>query len=426
MRRQISLLVIATTSTMVVSFVIPLCLLVSTLAEDRAMAAADQEARNVAILVAGLSEDQQLGELVTAVDVRGTPRTGVLTATGRRVGTGAPSRGDPEVRRARRGEAFTVVDEAGGRVVIPVFVRDGTAVVRSSVTEDDLRAGVTRAWLGIIGLGALLLALALAIAWRLGRRISEPLLEVAGTAHRLREGDLSARAEIRGPEETEELARALNGLAERTGELLETERAAVGDLSHRLRTPVTALRLDAESVTDPLVAERLQSHIGVLQRSIDSIVKEARRPVRSNLPAESDAGTVVRRRVDFWEVLAEDQGRAMRTEIHPGPLSVPLTAEDLADLVDVLVDNVFAHTPEGVPMRVSLERSGDEAVLSVADAGPGLAVPTGPEDGADRPGHTGLGLDIARRTARGCGGRLRVDRAPEGGTLVEVRLPART
>ena len=105
------------------------------------------------------------------------------------------------------------------------------------------------------------------IASRLGRRISEPLLDVAGVAHRLREGDLSARAEVRGTEETEELARALNGLAERTTELLAEERLAVADLSHRLRTPVTALRLDAEAVPDPSLASRLQDHIGVLQRT---------------------------------------------------------------------------------------------------------------------------------------------------------------
>ena len=74
---------------------------------------------------------------------------------------------------------------------------------------------------------------------------------VAQTAHRLREGDLTARAPVSGTEETVELAQALNGLAERTTELLASERASVADLSHRLRTPVTALRLDSEAVTDP-------------------------------------------------------------------------------------------------------------------------------------------------------------------------------
>ena len=418
MRRRISWLVIATTSTIVVSFVIPLCLLVRTLAEDRAMAAADQEARNVAILVAGLHNDPQLDELVAGIDRRATPATQVLTSDGRELGTGPPLKGDPEVRRARAGEAFTVIDSRGGRVLLPVVVKDGTAVVRTTVTADELRRGVASAWSGVIGLGIVLLALALAIASRLGRRISEPLLEVAGTAHRLRAGELSARAEVRGTEETQELARALNGLAERTGELLASERAAVADLSHRLRTPVTALRLDAEGVPDPALARRLQEHIAILQRTIDAIVNDARRPVRTDLAGSCDATAVVHDRVEFWRPLAEDQGRSMRIRLPAGPVVVPLAAADLADLVDVLVDNVFAHTPEGTALGVELSLAGREVGLHVSDAGPGVD-----QGRRGRPGSTGLGLDIARRTALAGGGRLRLGAGPGGGTQVVVTLP---
>jgi len=420
MRRRISWLVVATTSTVVVSFVIPLCLLVRTLAEDRAMATADQEAHNVAILVAG--DRSQLRTFLAGINRRGAATTKVLTSNGRELGPGPPMATDPDVRRARTGrEAFTVVDSRGGRVLLPVVFPDGTVVVRSTVTPDQLRQGVTRAWVGIIGLGVVLLVLALVLASRLGRRISEPLRQVAGTAHRLREGELSARADVRGTEETQELARALNGLAERTGELLASERAAVGDLSHRLRTPVTALRLDAEAVTDPGLAQRLGEHITVLQRTVDAIVREARRPVRTDLAPSCDATATVTRRVEFWRALAEDQGRTMVERLPDRALPVPLAAEDLANLVDVIVDNVFAHTPEGTMMRIDLHpgEGGDGVVLVVADAGPGITEGTRQE----RPGTTGLGLDIARRTAAACGGRLRIGTAPEGGAAVEVTLP---
>jgi signal transduction histidine kinase len=278
---------------------------------------------------------------------------------------------------------------------------------------------VAAAWAGIIGLGALLLALALFIASRLGRRVSEPLRRVAGVAHQLREGDLHARAEMTGPEETQELARALNGLAERTVELLAAERATVGDLSHRLRTPVTALRLDAEAVEDPALAARLADHIQVLQRSIDAIVKEARRPVRTDLAAAGDATAAVRARVGFWSALAEDQGRLMTVALPDRPLLVPVAGDDLVDLVDVLIDNVFAHTPDGTPFEVRLDTDGASALLVVADSGPGIAPPRA----EDRVGSTGLGLDIARRTAAGCGGELRLGSPPQGGTRVDVRLP---
>lgn len=419
MRRRISLLVVSTTSAVVVSFVIPLCLLVQTLAQDRAMAAADQEARNVAILVAGVRDEDQLAELVEGIDSRGTPTTGVLTADGRQLGGGDELADDPEVRRALAGEAFTVVDDGGGRVLLPVIGEEGTSVVRSWVGPEDLRHGVTSAWTGIIAMGALLLAFASAIAWQLGRRVSAPLRAVSQTAHRLREGDLGARAEPVGTAETQELAQALNGLAERITELLASERAAVGDLSHRLRTPVTALRLDAEAVTETELALRLQTHIGVLQRSIDAIVREARRPVRADLSPVCDARSTVSDRVEFWRPLAEDQGRAMEVTIPAGELRVRLDRQDLVDLLDILVDNVFAHTAEGVDLGVTLAVDDGQAVLTVVDDGPAPAevAPTG------RPGGTGLGLDIATRTAQGCGGSLSFGRAPEGGVRVVVRLP---
>src|SRR5687767_5021797 len=139
MRQRISWLVVATTSTVVVSFVIPLCLLVRTLAEDRAMAAADQEARNVAIVVARLQDDPQLAEVVEDIDRRGTPRTDVLLAGGRQLGNGPPMAGTTVVTRALDGEAFSDTDGEGGRVLLPVVVADGTAVVRTTVAEDDLR-----------------------------------------------------------------------------------------------------------------------------------------------------------------------------------------------------------------------------------------------------------------------------------------------
>lgn len=425
MRSRITWLVLAATSTMVVSFVVPLCLLVRTLAEDRAMAAADQEARNVAILVAGVAEPDQIAEVVEVLDDGRSPSTSLLRADGVQVGPGTPMSEDPDVARALQGEAFRAIDHERGRVLLPVVVDDGTAVVRTTVDEETLREGVAAAWAGIIGLGVVLMTLAALVARSLGRRISEPLRDVAETAHRLREGELSARADVRGTEETRELAQALNGLAERTTELLATERASVGDLAHRLRTPVTALRLDAEAVADPSLADRLQEHIGVLQRTIDSIVDEARRPVRGDLAARCDAAAVVREGIDFWRVLAEDQTRALRVDLAPGPLVVGIDAGDLRDLVDILVDNVFAHTPDATAFAVVLETAvvDDQrwAVLTVSDEGPGFR-----DDRPRRAGTSGLGLTIAARVAASVGGTLRLLDVPQGGARVELRLPVLT
>ena len=418
MRSRISWLVLATTSAIVLAFVIPLCLLVRTLAADRAMSAADQAARNVALVVTSVPQGRQLDGYLADLNRSIVPQVDVLTPKGRSVGTTQDLRQDPDVQRALTGEGLRVMDNGGGAVLLPVDGEHGTTVVRASVTGSDLRRGVAAAWAGIIGLGLVLIALGWVIARQLGRRISEPLRGVAQTAHQLREGDLSARAEVGGTPETVELAQALNGLAERTGELLAAERAAVGDLSHRLRTPVTALRLDAESVDDAALSRRLQDHITVLQLTVDQIVKEARRPVQSTLGARCDAAATIAGRVAFWYVLAEDDGRRLDVGVDRGPLTVPLSESDLADLLDVLIDNVFAHTPDGTAFAVTLRAGEGGCVLTVSDDGGGWSAEREPG-----PGHTGLGLDIARRTAEDCGGRLVTGTTATGGARVEVGLP---
>ena len=409
----------ATTSAVVLAFVIPLCLLVRSMAADRALATGNDEARSAAILVSGLHASPQLPQLVEQVDRRSPARTTVVAPDDRTYGDpGDGLRLDDDVDRARGGEAFTDVDARGGEVVIPVDTEDGVFVVVTTVSRDLMLDGVYRAWLSIGALGIALLVAALFVADRLGRRVSEPLTELAEVAERLGEGDLDARAELQGPPETVELADTMNRLADRIEELLLAERAAVGDLSHRLRTPVTALRLDAESLTDAEVGERLGRHIEQLQTSIDTIVRDARRPLREGLGAHCDARAVVADRTAYWSALAEDQDRPVRLDLPDGPAPCALDVADLTDVVDVLVDNVFAHTEEGAGFAVALRVEGGHVVLEVSDAGPAVAVPSGEQ----RPGTTGVGLQIVRRTAARAGGHLDW-RHDASGTVARVTLP---
>jgi signal transduction histidine kinase len=422
---RIAWLVAATTSAVVLAFVVPLCLLVRELAQDRAMAAAEQEARNVAILVSQLQGAPTLPALVSDVDADSPARTSLLTPDGATLGTAVRDLADdPDVRRAAaEHQAFTLMTGQGGKILVPVVTETGTFVVLTTVPPAVLHSGVGTAWTAISSLGLALLLLAIAIAIRLGRRVSTPVTDLARVAARLGEGDLVARAPTTGPPEVAALARSLNTLAERVLVLLQAERARVGDLSHRLRTPVTALRLDADSVTDPVLGERLERHITTLQLAIDSIVHEARRPLEQALDVTNDLTVVVHERLVFWSALADDQGRTVTASLPPERLPVAVERAALVDVVDVLIDNVFAHTDETVGFRVLLSRDGDLARLEVSDDGPGLAADA--PDGR-RIGSTGQGLKIVRRIVATAEGEVAV-RGDERGATVTVWLPlART
>jgi signal transduction histidine kinase len=410
-RRQITLLVAATTSIVLLAFLLPAASLVARVAEARAMDAAQAQLQFLLPSV-GLDDEEQvaanLGGLTGGTQV-GVLWTDGTTWLGVRGATETPP-GSPVVEET----------DEGRRLVQPVDRQGGTAVVEIFIPTELLRAGVVRTWAVLAGLGLVLLLLALVVADRLARSLTRPVTDLAATAHRLGSGDLSARATPAGPAEVREVGDAVNRLAGRIGELLVAEREAAADLAHRLRTPLTALRLDAEGLP-PAERDRILGDVDALGRTVDAVIAEARRPVREGLGTGCDATAVVADRVAFWSALAEDERRGLQSSSKDGALPVRVPAADLAAAIDALLGNVFTHTPDGTRMSVDVRaRDGGGALVTVADEGPGLDR-TALERGRSGAGSTGLGLDIARRTAEASGGELQVVSSAEG-TAVTLEL----
>src|SRR5207302_1832652 len=160
-------------------------------------------------------------------------------------------------------------------------------------------------WLLLVGLGLGLLAVSVVVADQLARSLVRPIANLAQASDLLATGDLTARATVAGPPEVRRAGSGLNRLAARIGELLAHERETLADLSHRLRTPLTALRIDAESVSDEEVMTRVISDVDALTRTVNEIIAEARRPAASGATAACDAVAVVHDRAAYWRALAE-------------------------------------------------------------------------------------------------------------------------
>ncbi|WP_026875311.1 HAMP domain-containing sensor histidine kinase [Jiangella gansuensis] len=426
MRRRLLVLVTATTLLVLVAFLVPLALLVRGVAADRAVQAATVEAQTLTSLVATMDR-ASLGLVVEQLDA--TSRFDVTVFLPGGDPLGAPADRSSLVELAERGTSASA-QAPGGREI--VFAVDGPAgsvgVIRTFVPDDELNRGVGRAWLLLAGLGVALLLVSLVVADRLARRLVRSATELAAVSHRLGRGELDARADTSAPGELGVVAGALNGLARRITGLLREERETIADLSHRVRTPLTTLRMDAEAVPDPDQSERLVAGVDAVNRAVTEAIQQAR--TRGSDAAAADAADVVRERVAFWSVLAEDTERDLTVDVAPGPLPVALNRVDLEACVDALLGNVFAHTPHGTAFTVRL-RAGDTggATLVVADQGPGL--PDGPTTGVLRrgvsgSGSSGLGVDIVRRTAERSGGTLRLEPTPGGGLTVVVDLGQRS
>jgi signal transduction histidine kinase len=425
MRLRVILLVVATSSLVLVSFMVPLALVLRTLAADHAISTATTQAQSIAPLLTALTTGEltssQLGVTIDQVHAEtGTPVT-VFLPSGIELGQPAPR--SAAVQLAAHGSSFTTEAPGGEEVLVAVGgLPQGTAVIRTFVPDSVLHHGVTRAWLLLGCVGLLLLVLSVAVADQLARSVVRPIKDLALASDRLAAGDLSARATVAGPPEVRRAGAGLNRLAVRIGELLVHERETVADLSHRLRTPLTALRIDAESLRDGAEMERLLADVSAVERTVSGIIREARRP-SGGARASCDAAQVVAECAAFWWPLAEDQDRWMTVDLAPGPVPVQVSRDDLATCTDILLENVFAHTPEGVALAVRLSlRAGGGAWLVVTDDGPGFGDANLTQRGVSRGGSTGLGLDIARRIAETSGGTLVIGRSVSGGGAVTLGL----
>jgi signal transduction histidine kinase len=432
MRRRLALLSLAVASLVVVAFLIPVGILIRNQAQTRALSSAERDAQSVAAAIAVLAPASPRGvvtpEYARAVLGRfGNPaELSVIFVDDTVVGgVAVPSR---NVEQARRGAAFTAAVEGGAEVLVPVLLpdapgsSDGTVVVRAFVTDAELSRGVRVAWVMLLGLAVAIIAIAVLAADWLGRSVVRPVTELSEAAHRWGEGSLDTRVRPGGPQEIAEVGMAFNTLAGRLDALLAAERESVADLSHRLRTPLTALRLQSETLADPAESEALRHDIDELEREIDRLIRSARgRSIGTASEEGVDLGEVVAHRAAFWQVLADEQGRATAVRVGEGSHPVALARADLGALVDVLVENVFAHTPAGSGYRLTVRRQADGCpVLIVSDDGPGFVDLGAARRGASAAGSTGLGVDIVVRTAERTGGGVRIGSSRDGGAEVTV------
>jgi signal transduction histidine kinase len=449
-RRRILLLVVGMTVLVVLAFAIPLAVLIRHNVYQDAVRSLQTETNTIAFylrenniaptrtqlaaylkqLDKGRNASVQLpdGSIVGSLPPAGlTDAPAVPTATGGAGGRGGPG-GPGEPSTADRGgpPGVTTVSWHNGKLaqlVVPEPSTQSQYVVRVYATDGTLHSGEDGWFLLLAGGAVALIGVGVVAGELLTRRIVRPLLKTAATAQQLSAGDTTARAPTDGPGEVADVGHALNRLADRIDQLIAEERETVADLSHRLRTPLTALRLDAEALQDPADAERVGAHVTTVERMLTAVIHAARRPQREGRLPSCDATAVIGERIEFWSALAEDQDRASTVDLPSAPLIVRAGAEDLGAAIDALLENVIAHTPEGTAFVVRLAATDTGARLEVVDDGPGLPADEPVRGRSDR-GSTGLGLDIARRCAVASGGSMTLGTGPSGGAHITLDLGA--
>ncbi|WP_184943058.1 sensor histidine kinase [Kitasatospora kifunensis] len=453
---------VAGTTMVALAFLLPLGLTVQQTARERAFTAADRQAAALGPALAITTDQAALARAVASTDAGAQGRIAIhLPAVGPGQGGAAaqPAQAvdtqtvetqavDTQTIGVGRADATALAAAAKGRVLTvrvpggyarlqPVAVDPArVAVVEVYVADADLTRGVSTAWLvlSLVALG--LVALAVLVADRMGARLVGAARRLAGAARALGTGDLAVRLPVAGPQaegspaELREAAAAFNAMADRVVQLLAAERELAADLSHRLRTPLTVLRLNAASLGEGDAADATRHAVAQLEREVDQIIRSARRtPGRPSAVAVGcDAAEVIRERVGFWSALAEDEGRPWQLHGAQAPAPVAVPRGDLAAAVDALLGNVFRHTAVGTAFSVDVTLVEHAVIVLVGDAGEGFDDPSAAlrrGEGHGGEGSTGLGLDIVRKLAEATGGYLLLGRsAALGGAEIQLRLGA--
>ncbi|MFB7776484.1 HAMP domain-containing sensor histidine kinase [Streptomyces bauhiniae] len=423
---------LAVTTMVVVAFAVPLGLVVKEMARDRAFAGAEREAAAVAPALSITTDRDELERVVAAAGAD-SGMSVHLPADGDRgaldLGRGRAAGRDIEAVR-RMGRASTTEVTGGSALLQPVALGSGAiAVVEVWVPEAAMSNGVGTAWAVLAAVGLALIAGSVAVADRLGVRMVRPARRLVEGAHELGEGQLGARVPEEGPTELRLAAVAFNSMADQVVALLANERELAADLSHRLRTPLTVLRLNAASLGAGAAADQTRAAVAQLEGEVDTIIRTAREAKPQTAAAGPGAGCdvaeVVRGRMEFWSALAEDEGRKWRVAGAERPVRVPVARADLAAALDALLGNVFRHTAEGTAFAVDVHHAEDAVIVLVSDAGPGIPDPRAAMArgrGSGAAGSTGLGLDIVRRLAESTGGDVRIGSSVLGGTEVRIWL----
>jgi signal transduction histidine kinase len=294
-------------------------------------------------------------------------------------------------------------------------------------TDDRLLSLGLAAMIGAFAIGTVLFV----------RRVMSPIGDIVGAAHRIADGDLTARVPPKGPPAVRAVATAFNDMAERLA-LQETQRRELmADVAHELRTPLSVVQGRLEGLIDGVYAndvsqlEPLLEETRVLARIVDDL--------RTLANAESGVLTLEREPTDIG-MLLRDAAEAVRDEAQRRSTTITVAEDRATPIVEVdpvrmrqVIVNLLANAVRhggGTPVTAEARVQADSLTIRVADRGPGIPADELPhifDRFYKRKGSSGsgLGLTIARTLVRAHNGEITVTSDAGHGSTFIVTIPTR-
>ncbi len=306
--------------------------------------------------------------------------------------------------------------ELGPDVIVETVPIAQNGTVRLAIPAEPMRTQQTQVAAAVLSLVVLSVGTGTVVATVTARRLAQPLRHVADRAARLGGGDFRPDQRRYEVAELDMVADALDASATALAQLVQRERQLVGDVSHQLRSRLTALQLRLEPLTTHHDSEVTESACAAQEQAdrlaavLDELLAAAR--AASEVCAEPvDLSELLSEVVDEWRQLFRRRNRTLRLKVAEG-LRARATPGRLKEILGVLLDNSIKHGSGPVTVtarRGDNDNSDNTVVVQVQDAGTGI-----PDDlaahvferGFSGVGSTGVGLALARALAEADGGRL--------------------
>jgi signal transduction histidine kinase len=309
---------------------------------------------------------------------------------------------------------------------------------------EKIRAVVTPL-IGYVALaGGIALALSMLLALYLSGAISRPIREVTKAARKMAAGDYSAEVAVHGSDETAELARDFNMMAQRVRAAYELQKDFVADVSHELRTPLTSIEGFSQALLDGVTTSEQER-----RRSLEIINQESKRLVRllrdllllSRIDAgemkpevrQTDLVDLMRKLDSVYSPGATEAGLELEVSPPAHALSLLTDPDRLERVLTNLLDNAIKYCEPGARVTLSAEVEVASVCISVTDTGPGIAPELLPnifdrfyrveKSRSLKHGGSGLGLSICKELVWSLGGTIKVQSVPGKGTAFSVTLP---
>lgn len=374
--------------------------------------------------------------------------TDVWSANGERIYRSAASAALPPIAlnaatTQGRYESVVAAGHPWRTLAGPTTVGSFAVVLRVSRSEERLR---TQLWeiLVVLVLGLpLVVALAGIGGYVLARRALTPIDHLASEAQRITADRLHERLSV--PNEHDEIGRlaaVMNDTFARLESSFDRLRRFTADASHELRTPLAVIRGIGEvGLGETRTAAEYKEAMGSMLEEVDRLTNLVDTLLRLS---HGDAGTVrlSRESIDLGQltqevlsslgILAEERNQQFRIDVSDRVI-VTVDRLVLREAIANLVDNAIKYGPPGSTIEIRVRATGDQALLTIADEGPGIAAEHRGrvfdrffrlDEGRSRDsGGTGLGLAIARWAVEVNGGQIAVEENPTGGSVFSVTLP---